>query len=58
MTEEKINIFEYDNYRDYLKAFYEEKKSQNPRYSYRVFCNKAGISSTSYLNMIIHGKGI
>ena len=52
----QINIFAFDNYRDFLKAFYEYKKSLNSRYSYRVFCNKAGISSTSYLNMIMHGK--
>tara|TARA_Y100001954_G_scaffold89344_1_gene97893 strand:+ start:17067 stop:17909 length:843 start_codon:yes stop_codon:yes gene_type:complete len=55
-NETQINIFAFDNYRDFLKAFYEYKKSLNSRYSYRVFCNKAGISSTSYLNMIMHGK--
>jgi uncharacterized protein (TIGR02147 family) len=54
--EKEPDIFQYNDYRNYLKEFYDHKKSLNSGYSYRVFCNKADVSSTSYFNMILNGK--
>jgi uncharacterized protein (TIGR02147 family) len=49
-------VSEYLNYRDYLKDFYNAKKSLKKEYSYRVFTNKAQVGSPSHLKMIIDGE--
>lgn len=49
-------IFEYDNYRDFLKDRYQSLKEENPKYSFRYFSRLAGFSSSSVLKMIMDGK--
>jgi uncharacterized protein (TIGR02147 family) len=49
-------IFEYMNYREYLRDFYEARKSDMPFYSYRLFSQKAGFSSPNVLKLAIDGK--
>lgn len=51
----KINVFEYDNYRTYLRDFYNQSKALNPNFSYRYFARISGISSPSFLKHIIDG---
>jgi len=51
-----INIFEYQNYRLYLKDFYLEQKSVKKGFSYRYFSQKTGINSSAFLYYIIEGK--
>jgi len=50
------NIFEYDNYRVYLKAFYSWSKSQNPKFSFRFFSRIAGFQSPSFLKHVMEGE--
>lgn len=49
------NIFAYTSYRRYLEDFFREKKSANKRFSYRVFNEKAGISSPSFFKLVVAG---
>jgi uncharacterized protein (TIGR02147 family) len=51
-----MNIFEYQNYRTYLKDYYEEQKATKKGFSYRYFSNKAGINASAFLYYIIEGK--
>ena len=51
-----VNIFEYQNYRCYLKAYYEEQKATKRSFSYRKFSEKAGINTSSFLFYVIEGK--
>jgi uncharacterized protein (TIGR02147 family) len=53
-----VNIFEFTDYRGYLKAFYETKKKTNAAYSMSSFARKAGLghNSRGYLKLIIEGK--
>jgi uncharacterized protein (TIGR02147 family) len=51
-----VNLFEYQNYRDYLKAYYNEQKSLKKAFSYRSFSKKAGIQAPSFLFYVIEGK--
>ncbi|MCX7727464.1 MAG: TIGR02147 family protein, partial [Chitinispirillaceae bacterium] len=51
-----VNIFEYQNYRDYLRAYYNEQKALKKAFSYRSFSKKAGIQSPSFLFYVIEGK--
>ncbi|MBN1308752.1 MAG: TIGR02147 family protein, partial [Chitinispirillaceae bacterium] len=51
-----VNLFEYQNYRDYLKAYYNEQKATKKSFSYRSFSKKAGIQAPSFLFYVIEGK--
>jgi uncharacterized protein (TIGR02147 family) len=51
-----MNIFEYQNYRLYLKDYYQEQKAVKRDFSYRYFSNKAGINASAFLYYIIEGK--
>lgn len=49
------NIFEYRDYRDYLRDYYETRKRQNGKFSFRLFAAQSGVSS-SLFNDIISGR--
>ena len=51
-----INIFEYQNYRVYLKDYYNDQKSTKKYFSYRSFSKKAGINASAFLYYVIEGK--
>jgi uncharacterized protein (TIGR02147 family) len=46
----------YDDFKKFLKDYYNEKKKQFPYFSYRYFCKKAGLTSPSHFLEIIEGK--
>lgn len=50
------SIYEYEDYRLFLKEKVEHFKSSNPKFSYRYFSKKSGLKSPSYLKLIISGK--
>lgn len=52
----KIQIFQYLNYRSFLKDHYALKKKQLPSYSYRLFNSKANLRSPSYYKLVCEGK--
>jgi uncharacterized protein (TIGR02147 family) len=49
-------IFQYDDYRDFLKDLYQDLKARDRKYSFRYFSKLAGFKSSSVLKMIIDGK--
>lgn len=49
------SIFSYTNYREFLKDFYQDNKSDNPRFSHRHIAAKMGFDS-GYFTKIIQGK--
>jgi len=50
------NLFEHQNYREYLREYYNEQKSTRKSFSYRLFSEKAGIAAPSFLFHVIEGK--
>lgn len=48
-------IFNYLNYREYLKDFYKFKKASQRGYSYAMFSARAGIKSPNYLKLVMDG---
>jgi uncharacterized protein (TIGR02147 family) len=50
------SIFEYIDYRKFLKDFYTESKETKKYFSYRYFAQKAKINSPILLKMVIDGK--
>lgn len=51
-----IDLFAHQNYREYLREYYHEQKSQKRNFSYRAFSEKAGIAAPSFLFHVIEGK--
>jgi uncharacterized protein (TIGR02147 family) len=49
-------IFQYIDFRQFLRDYYMEKKATTRYFSYRYFCRKAGISSPVFLKLVMDGK--
>ena len=49
------SIYEFINYRTYLQDWYEEKKSQDVKYSYRMLSRMLKSKSPSFLKDVIKG---
>lgn len=50
------NIYNYLNYREFLRDYYNEQKREKTGFSYQYFANKAGFKSKSFLKLVIDGK--
>ena len=50
------SVFEYIDYRRYLKDYYDFQKKTKKYFSYRFFAQKAGINAPILLKMVIDGK--
>jgi uncharacterized protein (TIGR02147 family) len=50
------NLFQYDDYRAFLKDYYAEMKKQRPAFSYKYLAGKSGFANKGFLFNIIHGK--
>ena len=56
--DEKVpNIFEYLDFRAFLKDHFTYQKKQKPKYSYRVFAKMGGIPTSSGLARGSHQVG-
>jgi len=51
-----LNIFNYTDYRKFLKDFYEDEKKRSDKFSYRFFSKQCGYSSPNFLKLVIDGK--
>ena len=49
-------IFEYDDYRIFLKDFFNAKKREKPSFSQRYFAKKAGFNAHNFCTLVIQGK--
>jgi len=56
MSEWKPDIFEYMDYRDFLRAYYDAAKANVPAFSYRYFARKAGFATSNFLQLVIKGQ--
>lgn len=50
------NIFEYTNFREYLKDCFKEAKKDNPNFSHRYLAQNLGLSTPNLILLIIQGK--
>ena len=49
-------IEHYDNYRDFMRDYFEDRKRRFTFFSNRYFCQKAGIKSPSLYQEVVEGK--
>ena len=47
------NIYQYQDYRQYLRDYYREQKQAKRNFSYRYFSEKAGINASAFLYYVI-----
>jgi len=50
------SVFEYSDYRHYLRDYYEAMKARNGALSYRYLSQKAGINSSAFFPQVIDGS--
>jgi uncharacterized protein (TIGR02147 family) len=55
-THRPVSIYNYTDYRRYLRDYYEEQKRRNPAFSYRYFARKAGFNSSGLYKDIVDGR--
>jgi uncharacterized protein (TIGR02147 family) len=48
-----LNLFEYSDYRSFLRDFYKYEKKRNPKFSHRYIAQKVGFTSSSFFSQII-----
>lgn len=48
-------LFDYQNYREFLRDFYHSKKAKNPKFSYRLLSRIFGFASPNFLKLVIEG---
>ncbi len=51
-----ISIYDYFDYRDYLRAVYSHLKQSRYGFSHRLFCREAGLSSPNHLHRVMSGQ--
>jgi uncharacterized protein (TIGR02147 family) len=49
-------VYEYSDYRLFIRHYYEERKAENPAFSFRYLAQKAGINSSPFFKFLIEGK--
>lgn len=50
-----LKIFEYDDYRAFLRDYFEIRKKEQPQFSQRLFSRKAGFKAHNFCTMIVNG---
>ena len=50
-----VDVYNFFNYREYLRAVYDFRKKERPGFSHRLFSREAGISSPNYLLRVLKG---
>lgn len=49
-------IYDYFNFRDFIRDFYIENKSLDKSFSFQIFADRAGFKSKSFIKLVIDGK--
>ena len=50
-----INLFRYDDYRKFLKDWYNNAKASRGSFSFRTFSKRAGFKSTNIFKLVMDG---
>jgi len=55
-NDNRVNVFEYLDYRVYLRDFYQFCKANEYGFSHRAFSRRAGLRSSNYLKLVMDGE--
>jgi len=51
-----MEVFQYTDYRSFLRDYYQQQKDAGRGFSYRVFARRVGLGSPGYLKRVIEGE--
>ncbi len=51
-----VHVFNYLDYRAFLRDFYKEQKASGRQFSFRAFAQRAGIRSFNFLQLVMKGQ--
>ena len=51
-----VNIYDFTDYREYLKVCFEDRKKTVPKFSHRWLSQRLGLSTPNLILLIIQGK--
>jgi uncharacterized protein (TIGR02147 family) len=51
-----VNVFEFLDYRAFLRAYYAAEKARRPAFSHRFFSRQAGLRSPNFLKLVMDGE--
>jgi uncharacterized protein (TIGR02147 family) len=51
-----VNIFEFTDFRDYLKAYFEDRKKADPKFSHRWLAGRLDLSTSNFIMLVMQGK--
>ena len=51
-----VNVFEFLDYRAFLRAYYAAEKERKPAFSHRFFSRQAGLKSPNFLKLVMDGE--
>jgi uncharacterized protein (TIGR02147 family) len=51
-----VNVFEFTDYREYLKACFEERKLTDTRFSHRWLARRLDLSTSNFILLVMQGK--
>jgi uncharacterized protein (TIGR02147 family) len=52
----EVRVYDFLDYRAYLRAYYEEAKKTRPSFTFRLFSKLAGLRSPNFLKLVIDGQ--
>jgi len=52
----KLSVFDYLDYRAFLRAYYAQAKQSRAGFSFRTFSKRAGLRSPNFLKLVIDGE--
>jgi len=55
-VEAEVSVFDYLDYRAYLRAYYDAAKKRPAGFSFRTFSKRAGLRSPNFFKLIIDGE--
>lgn len=50
------NIFEFTDYRKYLKAYFDERKAKDPKFSHRFLARQLDLATSNFILLVMQGK--
>jgi uncharacterized protein (TIGR02147 family) len=51
-----VNVFEFTDYREYLKAYFEDRKKTDGKFSHRWLARRLDLSTSNFIMLVMQGK--
>lgn len=56
VTQDIPRVYDFSNYREFLKSYFQAAKARDRKFSFRYFARITGFSSSNFLMLVMNGK--